>query len=111
MFSACTNCRTRWDVPAIENPEVASRARPARLGRSPASQHSVRRHNPAFVLAQIGSSGPLSRASIASATGLTKATVSSLVDDLIRADLVSELGPTAHGAIGRPGSALELNRA
>jgi predicted NBD/HSP70 family sugar kinase len=96
---------------AAEGPERGPRQAPAGLGRSPARQHSLRQHNLALVVAHIGASGPLSRARIAKATGLTKATVSSLVDDLIRADLVSELGPRARGAIGRPGSALELNRA
>jgi predicted NBD/HSP70 family sugar kinase len=79
--------------------------------RSPARQHSLRRHNLALVLQHIAASEPLSRARIASATGLTKATVSSLVDDLVGAGLVTELGPEARGEIGRPGSALALNRA
>ena len=78
--------------------------------RSPARQHSLRRHNLALVLQHIAASEPLSRARIAAATGLTKATVSSLVDDLVGAGLVAELGPEARGQIGRPGSALTLNR-
>jgi predicted NBD/HSP70 family sugar kinase len=81
------------------------------LRRLPARQHSLREHNLALVLAYIGTHGPLSRARIADATGLTKATVSSLVDDLVSARLVTELGPEARGTVGRPGNALELNRA
>jgi predicted NBD/HSP70 family sugar kinase len=77
---------------------------------TPARQHTVRQHNLALVLGQVAAGGPLSRARIASATGLTKATVSSLVDDLVHAGLVTELGPEARGVVGRPGSALELNR-
>jgi predicted NBD/HSP70 family sugar kinase len=77
---------------------------------SPARQHGLRRHNLALVLQRIADSGPVSRARIAQATSLTKATVSSLVDDLVSARLVTELGPEARGEIGRPGSALALNR-
>jgi predicted NBD/HSP70 family sugar kinase len=77
---------------------------------TPASLQTVRRHNLALVLQQVAADRPLSRARIASATGLTKATVSSLVDDLVQAGLVTELGPEAHGGVGRPGSALTLNQ-
>jgi predicted NBD/HSP70 family sugar kinase len=78
---------------------------------SPARQYGLRRHNLALVLQHIADSGPVSRARIAQATSLTKATISSLVDDLVSARLVTELGPEARGEIGRPGSALVLNRA
>jgi predicted NBD/HSP70 family sugar kinase len=78
---------------------------------SPARQHGLRRHNLALVLQHIAANAPVSRARIAQATSLTKATVSSLVDDLVSARLVTELGPEARGEIGRPGSALALNRA
>ncbi len=70
----------------------------------------MREHNLALVLQQIASDGPASRAQLAAVTGLTKATVSSLVDDLVAGRLVVELGPEARGAVGRPGSALALNR-
>jgi predicted NBD/HSP70 family sugar kinase len=82
---------------------------PVSLRQAPARQHTMRHHNLALVLQQIASQGPLSRARIASLTGLTRATVSSLVDDLTQASLVTELGPSARGAIGRPGSAIALN--
>jgi predicted NBD/HSP70 family sugar kinase len=62
------------------------------------------------VLQHVAAAEPVSRADIAGVTGLTKATVSSLVDALIGARLVSELGPQARGAVGRPGSALTVNR-
>ena len=77
----------------------------------PARQHGLRRHNLALVLQHIAADGPVSRARIAQATSLTKATVSSLVDDLVGGRLVTELGPEARGEIGRPGSALALNPA
>jgi predicted NBD/HSP70 family sugar kinase len=81
-----------------------------RRGPSPARQDALRQHNLALVLQHIAAAEPVSRARIAAATSLTKTTVSSLVDDLVSARLVTELGPEARGAIGRPGSALALNR-
>src|ERR1019366_1287432 len=50
----------------------------------------------------------LSRAQLAALTGLTKATVSTLVDALMDAQLVVERDPE-RGLIGRPGSPLSLN--
>jgi predicted NBD/HSP70 family sugar kinase len=81
-----------------------------RTGRSPARQDALRQHNLSLVLQHIAGNEPVSRARIAAATSLTKTTVSSLVDDLVGARLVTELGPEARGEIGRPGSALALNR-
>ena len=80
-----------------------------RTGRSPARQDALRPHNLALVLQHIAAGDPVTRARIAAATGLTKTTVSSLVDDLVSARLVVELGPEARGEIGRPGSALALD--
>ena len=65
-------------------------------------------HNLALVLRQIASAENLSRAQLAVRTGLTKATVSTLVDSLIEADLVIRARPRARS--GRaPGSPLGLN--
>ena len=80
-----------------------------RTGRSPARQDALRPHNLALVLQHIAAGDPVTRARIAADTGLTKTTVSSLVDDLVSARLVVELGPEARGEIGRPGSALALD--
>jgi predicted NBD/HSP70 family sugar kinase len=85
-------------------------AREVHPGGSPARQQALRIHNLVLVLQHIADNEPVTRARIAQATSLTKATVSSLVDDLVGARLVTELGPEARGEIGRPGSALALNR-
>ena len=82
----------------------------AKSGGLPARQEGLRQHNLALVAQCIAAGEPVSRAGIAAATGLTKTTVSSLVDDLAGAGLVTELGPEASGKIGRPASALALNR-
>jgi predicted NBD/HSP70 family sugar kinase len=76
---------------------------------APARQPSLREHNLALVLGEIAASGPASRARVASATGLTKATVSSLVDTLVAAGLLRESGPHPAGGVGRPATDLALD--
>ena len=74
----------------------------------PASQQGMRRANLALVLGQIAQ-GPRSRADVAAATGLTRAAVSSLAEELLTAGLLTEAGPAApSGRVGRPGTALGL---
>ncbi|MFD8755851.1 ROK family protein [Kitasatospora sp. NPDC059577] len=75
----------------------------------PASQQGMRRANLALVLTVIAG-GPRSRAEVAAETGLTRAAVSSLAEQLIAGGLVVEEGPAApSGKVGRPGTALGLN--
>ncbi|MFG3050591.1 ROK family protein [Kitasatospora sp. NPDC048239] len=75
----------------------------------PASQQGMRRSNLALVLGVIARS-PRSRAEVAAETGLTRAAVSSLAEQLIGAGLVVEEGPAApSGKVGRPGTALGLD--
>lgn len=76
----------------------------------PAGQHTVRRHNRALVLGTVATEEPVSRARVAARTGLTRGTVSSLVEELLDAGLLAELA-AARGATGRPASPLQLNRA
>src|SRR6478609_1067128 len=84
-----------------------SGARPGDRPR-PTDQADVRRHNAALVLESIGSSGPLSRARVAAHTGLTRATVGTIVDELIAAGLVTEQGTSSASGVGRPGTDLAL---
>lgn len=74
----------------------------------PAGQQTVRRHNLGLVLEQIANGHGRSRAQLAHSTGLTRTTVSALVDDLVASRLVSELAPD-RGSRGRPASPLVLN--
>ncbi len=64
----------------------------------------VRRHHLSVVLEHLVRSGARSRAAIAQDTGLTKATVSSLVADLLERGLVDErpVPPSRSGRLGRP---------
>ena len=68
-----------------------------------ARQGSLREHNLSLVLAEVMDAPvPLSRADVSVATGLTRATVSALVDRLLAAGLVAELEPVAAQRAGRP---------
>lgn len=60
-------------------------------------------------LQTIAAHGTTSRAAIARATGLTRATVSSLVAQLIEEGLVRELGPAEAGTAGKPPSLLTID--
>ncbi|MGH3737555.1 MAG: ROK family protein [Micromonosporaceae bacterium] len=79
------------------------------MNDQPAEQADVRRGNLSLVLRRIRDAGPRSRARIAAETGLTRATVSSLVADLVTRGLLheGELRPT--GGSGRPGQWYELS--
>lgn len=70
----------------------------------------VRATNLMVVLRHVRAHQPCSRADIAAATGLTKATVSSLVADLIDRRLLRETGLTVN-RIGRPATMLVLDGA
>ncbi|MEW2050783.1 ROK family transcriptional regulator [Streptomyces sp. NPDC005476] len=85
-------------------------ARPNGPGRAlPDTQQGMRRRNLARVMHAVSDEGPLSRAAVASHIGLTRAAVSTLVDELIRTGLLEELGPERPGRVGRPGSALAVS--
>ncbi|MFD3730144.1 ROK family protein [Streptomyces sp. NPDC058632] len=94
-------------------------ARPAAPGRGlpsagpgralPDTQQGMRRRNLSRVMHTVSAEGPLSRAAVASRIGLTRAAVSTLVDELIRSGLLEELGPERPGRVGRPGSALAVS--
>ncbi|HEU4348887.1 MAG TPA: ROK family transcriptional regulator, partial [Actinoplanes sp.] len=76
---------------------------------APVRQSSVRAHNLALVLQiVVNSANPVSRAAIATATGLTRATVSALVDDLITGGLLTEVEPAPRTGAGRPAAGLAL---
>ncbi|GAA3888657.1 ROK family transcriptional regulator [Streptomyces lacrimifluminis] len=85
-------------------------ARPPGAGaRLPDTQQGMRRRNLARVMHTVSAEGPLSRAGVASRIGLTRAAVSTLVDELVRSGLLEELGPERPGRVGRPGSALAVS--
>ncbi|WP_391559133.1 ROK family protein [Robertmurraya sp.] len=66
------------------------------------NQQVVKKNNKALVLQLIMEKEPISRADIAQVSGLNKATVSSLVNELLAADLVYESGPGESSGGRRP---------
>lgn len=70
---------------------------------------SLRRNNLSVVLRHVRDLGPRSRARIAADTGLNKATVSSLVAELVERGLLREGSADSTRALGRPGQLVELD--
>ncbi|GAA1598669.1 ROK family transcriptional regulator [Kribbella hippodromi] len=78
--------------------------------RAVAADHvSLRRNNLSVVLRHVRDLGPRSRARIADDTGLNKATVSSLVAELVERGLLREGSPDSTRTLGRPGQLVELD--
>ncbi|PYC88425.1 ROK family protein [Streptomyces tateyamensis] len=69
----------------------------------------MRRQNLAVVLGTVAAHSPLSRADVAGRTGLTRAAVSSLVDELAARGVLSETETAPSGRVGRPGRALAVS--
>lgn len=71
---------------------------------------SLRRNNLSVVLRHVRAAGPRSRARIAAETGLNKATVSSLVAELVERGLLRDgQAQSERGTLGRPGQLVELD--
>ncbi|MGC5020524.1 ROK family transcriptional regulator [Micromonospora sp. DT47] len=88
-----------WHCQAVTDTRTAGAVR----------QGSLRELNLAVVLRRIATADPPpSRAGIAADTGLTRATVSAVVDDLITGGLVAEAAPAPRAGAGRPARGLRL---
>lgn len=91
------------------NAKQLSSARPRHLGApAKANRHDSRTRNRRFALHVIASQGTTSRAEVSRLTSLTRATVSSIVGNLIEDGLVREAG-LGHSAGGKPPTLIELN--
>ncbi|MEU2180960.1 ROK family protein [Streptomyces thermolilacinus] len=75
-----------------------------------ADKASVRRHNLSLVLRAVHDEGEATRAAVAARVGLTRAAVSSLVEQLLAGGFLTESGKTFSGLAGRPGTALRVAR-
>lgn len=76
----------------------------------PARQRSLRDHNLALALGLVSTaSSPLSRARIAALSGLTRATASALVEELLEAGLVCEVALPRTARSGRPATGIALS--
>lgn len=77
----------------------------------PIRQAALRSHNLAVVLRQVATRPEgISRATIAARSGLTKATVSAIVDELVAGGLVS-FTSSVNSGVGRPAPGVTLNGA
>ncbi|MEV6348954.1 ROK family transcriptional regulator [Actinoplanes sp. NPDC051851] len=79
---------------------------------TPIRQDSLRAHNLILTFRQIVGArhAPISRSELAVATGLTRPTISRIVDELLAAGLIVEAGPARSGSSGRPRVGLNLAR-
>ncbi len=75
-----------------------------------ADQTVMRKQNLSLALRHLRDAGPQSRARLAEATQLNKATVSSLVSELVARGLIVE-GDIARGEVGRPAQVVRLSGA
>lgn len=96
--------------------EVVDKSRqlstPASGRQAPARQATLREHNLSLVLRTIlESPQPPTRARIAATLGLTRATVSGLVDTLLDCGFIEEMAPIAAKGAGRPGVPLTATTA
>nr|WP_237555165.1 MULTISPECIES: ROK family transcriptional regulator [unclassified Streptomyces] len=62
-----------------------------------------------LVMEALAAGEKVTRAGVAAQVGLTRATVSTLVDELLAAGLLEERGAQRPGTVGRPGTALALS--
>lgn len=70
---------------------------------TPNVPNTLRQMNATIVLNVIRREGPLSRAQIAKASGITKATVSEIINDLLEEKIIYESGVSEQGGQGRKG--------
>jgi predicted NBD/HSP70 family sugar kinase len=77
-------------------------------GSQSAHQLTVRRTNLGLVLRRLRDHGPRSRATLATELGMTRSAVSTLVSELAERGLV-RAGGVERGAVGRPGTTVELD--
>lgn len=68
-----------------------------------------RQHNRSLLLQTLFHDGPMSRADLARESGLTRVTVSDLVNELASEGLISELGPRAGAHVGKPAQLIGLD--
>ncbi|MEU8888939.1 ROK family transcriptional regulator [Streptomyces sp. NPDC048442] len=92
------------------SPASPSASPPPRSLGAKADKDTVRRHNLSLVLRAVHDEGEITRARVAARVGLTRAAVSSLVEQLLEGGFLAESGKTFSGQAGRPGTVLKMAR-
>jgi predicted NBD/HSP70 family sugar kinase len=83
----------------------------ASRSNDPARQERLRALNLELVLRHVlAADAPVSRTELAAATGLTRPTITRIVEELIAGRLVTETGATPDGRAGRPRMGLTVSR-
>lgn len=80
----------------------------ATLNLNGANQSLARKHNSSIILNLLRLEGRLSRATLARKIGLTRSTISRIINELVQDHLVKEVS-LSQGRNGRPGMLLELD--
>jgi predicted NBD/HSP70 family sugar kinase len=83
-------------------------ARPRRSGGKSLPQHN-RVHNRTMMLQALFRSGAMSRADLARESGLTRPTVSVLVNELAADGIVAEVGQREDARVGKPATLVEID--
>lgn len=96
-------------MPSQQVDRIMVERRAPRAGR--VDQAQMRAANMGLILRHLRTHGGKSRARLAAETGLSKATMSSLVSDLAERGLVEEGGLDRDGSVGRPGQIVSVTGA
>jgi predicted NBD/HSP70 family sugar kinase len=77
-------------------------------GRRKAAPADARRQNRSLLLRALFRAGPMSRAVLARASGLTPTTVSTVIGELVDAGMIEEAGRTSTGSVGKPATLVSV---
>lgn len=94
---------------------MAAKRQPALVGGQPLlragriDQAAMRSAHLGLILRELRTNGGRSRARLAAETGLSKATLTSLIQELAERGLVTESAPDRDGTVGRPGLIVNLD--
>ena len=77
-------------------------------GRSKAAPADARRQNRSLLLRALFRAGPMSRADLARASGLTPTTVSTVIGELVDAGMIEAAGRAPTGSVGKPATLVSV---
>ena len=86
----------------------ATRRRTGFEGRRKALPADARRQNRSLLLRALFHAGPMSRADLARASGLTPTTVSNVIGELVDEGMIEEAGRTLSGSVGKPATLVSV---